>query len=102
MKFVGIRWLENLPVASRLILILDDLHKYVQAINEKKVKTTISKSVQRMIDAFDNIAQLRARLQFFVSIAVELEPFLREFQSNLPFSVWNVTGHFKRSPQEVC
>ena len=82
MKFVGIHWLENGVVAARAIAILSSLEKFVNAVKPKEIKTTTFKSLSTLIQSFENLPLLRARLEFFSLIATELVSFLREFQSN--------------------
>ena len=84
MQFVGTRWLENGPVASHLIEMLPQLKKFIEAVESKKVSITKSKSYTVLSTDMKNMKVLNARLQFFVSVCNELEPFLKEFQGNEP------------------
>ena len=86
MKFVGVRWLENQCSANRILVLIPHLQAYVNEIKSKEIKTTVSKSMATVITALKNIPLLRARLEFFYLLAGELEPFLREFQTNSPMA----------------
>ena len=82
--FVGVRWLENGPVAQHLITMLPLLTDFVKAVEDKAIKVSKSKSYEVMVKALKNIPLLRAKLEFFCSVASNLEPFLTEFQTNKP------------------
>ena len=85
-KFVGIRWLENGAVASALLEILPNLKEFVNSVEAKKITITKGKSYEILVKDLKNMKILTARLEFFVSVARELEPFLREFQGNQPLA----------------
>lgn len=86
MKFVGVRWLENQCVAKRILVLMPHLHAYVNAVKSKQIVTTISRSMATVIAELNNVPLLRAKLEFFCLLAGELEPFLREFQTNVPMA----------------
>ena len=73
-------------MVSHLLLILDDLKKFVDAVEDKTVNVTKRKSNENMLKALKNIKLLRSRLEFFVSVARELEPFMRQYQTNNPLA----------------
>ena len=56
--FVGVRWLENVEVVSHLLLILDDLKKFVDAVEDKTVKVTKGNSYENMLKPLKNIKLL--------------------------------------------
>ena len=60
------------------------LVEFVKAVNDKTVKVSKSQSFERMERLLKNVPLLRAKLEFFSNIALALEPFLTEFQSNQP------------------
>jgi len=84
MRFCGTRWLESVPVAERALEIWDKVSKYVTTISSG------SKSKVPKIQSFINIQQhvkdplAQAKLQFFVTIAKILVPFLQKFQTSTP------------------
>ena len=85
--FVGVRWLENGPVVEHLLTILPHLKTFVDAVQNKTVKNvSLSNSYKIMANELKNMHLLRAKLEFFAVIVSELEPFMREFQTNKPLS----------------
>lgn len=82
LKFADIRWLENVDVAQRAIDIDGNLKKFVEGVkNDKGIAKC--KSFQT-IAAFSADPLLCPKLEFFKSLALEVEPFLREFQTDKP------------------
>ena len=81
---MGVRWLENEPVVKHLIPLLPLLVKFVKAVTDKEIKICKSASYLTMEAALRNVPLLLAKLEFFANIALVLEPFLTEFQSNQP------------------
>lgn len=71
-------------MVQHLISILDNLKGFVEAVEGKEVKIAKSKSYHIVANAMKNVFLLKARLEFFLLIASELEPFLKEYQGNTP------------------
>lgn len=84
LKFCSVRWLENSNVAARVISIFANLCKYVKAVKGTQ-KEPNCKSFQIVAAAVDD-KLLLAKLTFFQSLATEVEPFLREFQTDNPMA----------------
>lgn len=84
LKFVNHRWLENVPVCERSLMILDDIKKYVKAVVEKKISTPGCKSYTVVSDVCANNKLIIPKLQFFKSIAMILQPFLAKYQTSKP------------------
>ncbi|XP_048512809.1 uncharacterized protein LOC125501482 [Athalia rosae] len=83
-KFCAIRWLENIPVVERARAILPHVRKYIEKCNKDK-KVPKCNSYQIVTDSLGD-KLLDVKLAFFQSFASEIEPFLREFQSNDPLA----------------
>lgn len=84
LKFCSIRWLENVAVANRALVMLSNLKKYVELSKESKKEPTC-KSYFTVKEALkDNL--LSVKLTFFKAIAEELQPFLTEFQTSKPMT----------------
>ena len=87
LKFCKHRWGENVPVAKRTLEVLPHLHKYVKAVNDKKLpdpKTQSFDTVQKMLQ--DDL--LEVKINIFISIAKEVVPFLTLYQTDrvmIPF-----------------
>ena len=83
LKFCSHRWLENIPVAERALLIWPNLETYVKKVNEKKVPNprTVSFDVIKgaCADPF-----IKAKINFFLSVARQLVPFLTIYQCDKP------------------
>nr|CAD7460359.1 unnamed protein product [Timema tahoe] len=87
MKFCSVRWLENVDVAKRALETLDNLKKFVEYIStHKNMKATASSASFKVISCSLKDKLLRPKLAFFLSLAEDLEPFLKEFQSDCPMS----------------
>ena len=82
LKFCGHRWLENADVAQRAIEITPHIKNFVQGVQKDKAEPTSAsyKDVKNCL----NDSLLLAKIAFFKSVASEVEPFLREFQSDSP------------------
>lgn len=83
LKFVSHRWLENVPVCERALEIMDQVVKYVKAVENKKLPKPVCKS---FLIVKEGVADkcLVPKLLFFKSVALVLEPFLKKFQTNRP------------------
>lgn len=84
LKFLNIKWLKNVPVAQRAIVVLPNVMKYIKHVQTKNKKDqTSSKSFQIGTEMTqDNL--LLAKLAFFEILGNELQPFLTEFQTDAP------------------
>lgn len=82
LKFCAIRWLENAKVAERAISILPNIIKYVDAVKKNK-RTPTCNSFKIVATAIED-KMLGPKLSFFRSLASDVEPFLRKFQSDAP------------------
>lgn len=83
-KFCAIRWLENVPVVRTASSILTNLKKYVDSVKKNKMEPSCN-SFKIVADLIDD-KLLPAKLAFFESLAIQFEPFLKEFQSNNPLT----------------
>nr|CAD7401728.1 unnamed protein product [Timema cristinae] len=86
-KFCNVRWLENVDVAKRALETLDNWKKFVDYIStHKTMKATASSASFKVISCSLKDKLLRPKLAFFLSLAEDLEPFLKEFQPDSPMS----------------
>ena len=86
-RFSETRWTESVPVASRAIVIWNNIKKYVNVVQSRpKSKRPGNKSYQILFEAVKDKTMM-AKFHFFVSIAGKLKPFLATFQSKplIPF-----------------
>ena len=83
LDFCRHRWLENVPVVERALEIIPFVVQYVTAAKSGKVTEPKNKS-------FENVQQsvkdplLTAKLNFFLMIAKEIQPFLTKYQADKP------------------
>ena len=83
LDFCRHRWLENVPVVERALEIIPFVVQYVTAAKSGKVTEPQNKS-------FENVQQsvkdplLTAKLNFFLMIAKEIQPFLTNYQADKP------------------
>ena len=87
-KLCNHRWLENLPAALRMLEILPNLKKYVNAAENKQVAKPGSNkyphlSYEQVKKAVGN-PLFKAQLQFYIEMARKLTPFLTKYQSDFP------------------
>ena len=84
LRFCGTRWLEDLPVAERAVLIWPNIKKYITEVT-KLPKSKIPKSQSfKNLQEFIRDPLIVAKLQFFICIARILGPFLKKFQTDQP------------------
>ncbi|GBL84560.1 hypothetical protein AVEN_99516-1 [Araneus ventricosus] len=96
-KFCSIRWLENSDIAQRAIEILPDVILYVNSVKGDKKRRPSSSSFKIVAE---NITDplLTAELEFLISLTSEVEPFLREYQTDdpmIPFLHTDITTVMK-------
>lgn len=84
-KYCKHRWLENVPVAQRAMDIWPNVCVYVKAVSVKRNDYTepSSKSYRVVKDAVADRLML-SKLAAFMSIAMQLQPYLTAFQSDNP------------------
>uniref|UniRef100_A0A1B6KMG3 HAT C-terminal dimerisation domain-containing protein n=1 Tax=Graphocephala atropunctata TaxID=36148 RepID=A0A1B6KMG3_9HEMI len=83
LKFCAVRWLDNAKVAERALHMLPSLKTFVKEM--RRTGEISSQSFKTVVASVDD-PFLPAKLEFFKSLASDLEPFLREFQSDQPLS----------------
>ena len=83
LKFVSQRWLKNVPVCQRAICIYDNVIKFVDAAESKKVPKPQCKSYEVIAECTKDECFL-AKLYFFKCVAEHLQPFLLQFQTDRP------------------
>ena len=77
-------WLEDLPVAERLLWIWNDLKKLIKFLESlPKSELPCCKSYNHLTNAVSDIL-MPAKLQFFCFIAGIMQPFLTKYQSDKP------------------
>jgi hypothetical protein len=83
LKYCRTRWLDNGPAARRFIDIFKGLQKYLKEADcSRKTCLKSWKTLETaMSDRF-----LIAKVSFFITIAEDVEPFLRKFQTAKPMS----------------
>lgn len=89
LKFVSHRWFENVPVCERAILLWDKIVTYVKAVERKQVSKPTCKSYQAVLESGQDTCFV-SKLTFFKMIALQLQPFLSQYQSNKPMVVFCV------------
>ena len=83
LKFCKIRWVENACVLERAVNVLPNLRTYVKAVDEKKVPKPHTRTYENVKNACKD-PLLEANLQFALSAANEVTPFLRLYQTDKP------------------
>ncbi|XP_070386740.1 uncharacterized protein [Dermacentor albipictus] len=83
LNFVAHRWLENVPVIERALLLWCDIKKFIAAARKKEVSPPKCGSFHNLCEfASDDL--LLAKLQFALGVAMTLKPFLTEYQTDQP------------------
>ncbi|XP_063226773.1 uncharacterized protein LOC134533264 [Bacillus rossius redtenbacheri] len=83
LKFCPVRWLDNVPVADRALKILPNLRNYVAGLKSNTEPTCASFVIVK--SAIKDVL-LGPKLAFFSSVAAEVEPLLKEYQTNDPMA----------------
>lgn len=74
--------MENAEVAERALEMIPFLRKFVQKAADQKTKPTSAS--YKIVEEFVQDPLLGLKLAFFKTLACDVEPFLREFQSDWP------------------
>ena len=82
-KFCKHRWLANLPVAQRFLLVWENIKKFVQAVANKQVPKPKCKSYKVVQDNVAN-EMVVPITQFYITLAQEIHPFLERYQCDKP------------------
>ena len=80
LKFCSIRWLENCTVAQRAIDVISHIKK-LKVCSKIRLNQCVK---NKIIVKYIKDPLLCAKLAFFKFLASDVEPFLREFQSDTP------------------
>ncbi|XP_028973959.2 uncharacterized protein LOC114830660 isoform X1 [Esox lucius] len=83
LPFCGHRWVENLPVAERALVIWPDMMKYVEAVSTKKLPNPGTSSYDT-IEAATKDPLILAKLHFFMAVCRSVTPFLTRYQTDKP------------------
>ncbi len=87
LKFCKTRWVENVAVIERALLILPSIAKYVKLVAQGKYPDPGTKSFEAIKAALKD-PLLNSKLQFVLSVAKQVTPFLSFYQTDkavLPF-----------------
>lgn len=83
LKFVSHRWLENVPVCQRALVLWDNVADYVKATEDGRVTRPKNKSYEIVKECLKDPCFV-AKLHFFKCIANQLQPFLAKYQTSKP------------------
>lgn len=83
LPFCGHRWVENLPVVERAILIWPNILQYVDAVTRKLLPNPGTSSFDT-IEAAAKDPLIIAKLHFFMAVSRSVSPFLTTFQTDAP------------------
>lgn len=83
LNFCKTRWVENVSVLERALNVLPNMKTYVKAVDGKKIPKPDTKTYETIKSACKD-PLLEAKLQFALSAANEVSPFLRLYQTNKP------------------
>lgn len=82
-KFCPHRWIENVPVVERALLVWPNVQQYVAAVRAGTVPRPKNKSFQVLSASADNIL-FTVHLNVFLTIAKVVTPFLTRYQTDAP------------------
>ena len=83
LKFVVHRWVENVCVLERFLEVLPDLRKYTLFVMEKKLSDPHTKSFDPVKSGCQDLLA-EAKLNFALTLAKQVQPFLTNYQSDSP------------------
>lgn len=83
-KFCSIRWVENVQVAKRSVMMLPHLKIWVKHVEKEGPKNPLNVNHKNFQIVSQHVKDkfIDAKLEFFMSVASLVEPFLKEFQSD--------------------
>lgn len=91
LKFVVHRWVENVSVIERALLLWSDIRKYIEAARSKNVTLPRCASFENLC-GFLRDPLVLAKLNFALTVAMAVRPFLIEYQVDKPMvSFWQET-----------
>jgi hypothetical protein len=82
LKFCSVRWLSNGDVAQRAIDMIPHLKKFKDGVENDKINITCMSF--KTVCTFVEDPLLEAKLTFFISLIALVEPFLKEYQTDVP------------------
>lgn len=85
LKFVSHRWMENVPVCDRAILILPHIGTYTSKVQSKELEKPGCKSYEVVTSKLKD-KLIKAKLEFFRYIAMFIQPFLGNYQTDRPMT----------------
>ncbi|XP_077484977.1 uncharacterized protein LOC144095035 [Amblyomma americanum] len=83
LKYVAHRWVENVAVIERAPELWSDVKKFVESARKKQVSLRKCVSFQNIVEFIQDTLVV-AKLNFALSVAATLKPFLMEFQTDKP------------------
>lgn len=83
-KFCGTRWVENGAVGQRFLDIYPHLKRYVEEAPSDPRREALES--WKCVKACFSDELFKAKLMFFVSVANDVEPFLKKFQTSKPMA----------------
>ena len=104
MKFCKTRWVENVAVLERALCVLPNMTTYVKAVDAKKIPKPGTKTYETVRNACKD-PLLEAKLQFALSVANEVTPFLRLYQTDkpmIPFMAADLYNMMKNILSRCC
>ncbi|XP_059169593.1 uncharacterized protein LOC131951256 [Physella acuta] len=84
LRFCKHRWLENSNVAQRALELVPSIEKYLDNISKGQSTPPKTESFEIVKAAIKQDKFLQAKLAFFVSICRQIEPFLKDYQTDRP------------------
>ena len=82
-KFCYHRWLENVPIAERTLLIWQHIKKYVGCVEKKTCPNPRTASFDTIKAACSDVLTT-AKIHFFLSVSKQIVPFLTIYQTDRP------------------
>ena len=82
-KFCSHRWVENVPVVERALEVWPHVANYVKAVKSGKLPNPRIKSFDVVASCCDDPLFI-VKANIFLSIALEITPFLTKYQTDLP------------------
>ena len=85
-SFCGTRWVEDAPVAERMVIIFKDVKVLIEAIQTRPVSQQPNKNNKSFAILKNAVKDklMVAKLEFFIYIAKDMSPFLTKYQSDQP------------------
>ena len=93
-RFCPTRWLENVPVAQRVLEVWPHIQEYVAAVKARQVPDPKNKLSAAVAECCDDPLFV-VKVNIFLAFAKDVTPFLTKYQTDMPMLPFMCDGLFE-------